>query len=82
LPVPDTDFRAFLDDVARLLRYMTMNTDITAQVRQPLATDGLVGDLCPRKCRQSPLSRPEPRLNTEHRTLNTPIRNPFRMGSL
>ena len=43
----------------------TMNTVKTAQVRQRQAKDGPVGGLCPRKCRDSSLSRPKPRLNTE-----------------
>ena len=60
---------------------MTMKKVITEQVRQRTVKDGPIGDLCPRECRHSTLSRPEPRLNTEHRTLNTPIRKAFRMGS-
>jgi hypothetical protein len=56
LPVPDTDFRDFLDEVDKLARFAPET--ITA-----------IEALCPRKCRNSSLSRPKPRLNTEHRTL-------------
>jgi hypothetical protein len=61
LPVPDTDFRDFLDEVDKLARFAPET--ITA-----------IEALCPRKCRNSSLSRPKPRLNTERRTLNTPGR--------
>jgi hypothetical protein len=50
-------------------------------VCQGRANNRPIEALCPRKCRNSSLSRPKPRLNTEHRTLNTPIRKAFRMGS-
>ena len=137
LPVPDTDFRDFLEEVAQLLRFApeiitaiegdldaharekkklrladrkmlrhgkkalaalttprgtrtggvdaadtTMTTAITRPVCQGRANNRPIEALCPRKCRNSSLSRPKPRLNTEHRTLNTPIRKAFRMGSI